>query len=80
LFGSGGNKSEFYERRECRDLCAEEIKATLDLVWGGSGAVEKRYWYWSARHHRHSRIASGHSQKGTFAINRLRVDLFLTRT
>ena len=32
----------FYERRERRELCAEEIKATLDLLWGGSSAVEKR--------------------------------------
>jgi hypothetical protein len=41
LISDDGN-CDFYERRECRDLCAEEIKATLDLVWGGSGAVEKR--------------------------------------
>jgi hypothetical protein len=27
---------------ERRDLCAEEIKATLDVLWGSSGAVEKR--------------------------------------
>jgi len=39
---SDDGKSEFYERRECRDLCAEEIKATLDLLWGGSSVVEKR--------------------------------------
>jgi hypothetical protein len=39
---SDDGKSEFYERRERRDLCAEEIKATLDLLWGGSSAVEKR--------------------------------------
>ena len=39
---SDDGKSEFYERRERRDLCAEEIKATLDLLWGGSGAAEKR--------------------------------------
>src|SRR5262245_38066763 len=40
--GADDGKSEFYERRERRDLCAEEIKATLDLLWGGSSAVEKR--------------------------------------
>src|SRR5215472_8898061 len=39
---SDDRKSEFYERRERRDLCAEEIKATLDLLWGGSSAAEKR--------------------------------------
>jgi len=39
---SDDGKSEFYERRERRDLCAEEIKATLDLLWGGSSAFEKR--------------------------------------
>jgi hypothetical protein len=39
---SDDGKSEFYERQERRDLCTEEIKATLDLLWGGSSAVEKR--------------------------------------
>ena len=39
---SDDGKSEFYERQERRDLCTEEIKATLDLLWAGSAAVEKR--------------------------------------
>lgn len=41
LISDDGN-SEFYQKRQRRDLCAEEIKATMDLLWGGSGQEEKK--------------------------------------
>jgi len=37
---SDDGRSEFYERRERRDLCAEEIKATLDLLWSSRSNVK----------------------------------------
>ena len=39
---SSAGRSEFHERRERRDLCAEKMKSTLDLIWGGSSAIEER--------------------------------------
>lgn len=41
LISDDGN-SEFYQKRQRRDLCAEEIKATMELLWGGSGQAEKK--------------------------------------
>lgn len=41
LINDNGN-SEFYEKRKRRDILFEEIKAVMDLLWGGSAQAEKR--------------------------------------
>jgi hypothetical protein len=39
---SNDGKSEYYEKRQRRDCMAAEIKACLDLFWGGQAKEEKQ--------------------------------------
>jgi hypothetical protein len=41
LFDQEGN-SEFYRTRKRRETLADELEATINLLWGGQGAAEKR--------------------------------------
>jgi hypothetical protein len=39
---SESGSSEYYERRQRRDVLVEELHAAMELLWGGSGKEEKR--------------------------------------
>jgi hypothetical protein len=41
LFNVEGN-SEYYQLRKRRETLADELEATINLLWGGQGAAEKR--------------------------------------